>query len=161
MTSSLPPLEGRAGWGGASASVAHVVHARSGADVADAFALAREHGTTVIPWGAGRSYGDAPLNDGGIVLDMSAMTGILAWDAGTGIVTAQPGVTLQQLWQRILPDGWWPAVVSCWPTGTRGLCTHWSLWEARCCGSISPPDAWIRLQRFTRERFSSVAATGG
>ena len=40
------------------------------------------------------------------------MSRILSWDPATGIAELEPGVTVEQLWKHILPDGWWPAVVS-------------------------------------------------
>jgi decaprenylphospho-beta-D-ribofuranose 2-oxidase len=90
--------------------------------IADAFDLARRSGISVAVRGAGRSYNDAALNGGGIVLDLSGMNRILSWNAATGEVLVEPGVTLQQLWQRIEPDGWWPPVVSGTMFTTIGGC---------------------------------------
>ncbi len=88
----------------------------------DAFRLARQRGQTIALRGAGRSYNDAALNGGGIVLDLSRMNRILAWNPGLGVITAEPGVMLQQLWQHVLPDGWWPPVVSGTMFTTLGGC---------------------------------------
>jgi FAD/FMN-containing dehydrogenase len=114
MTALLAPvaLERREGWGMSTATIAHVVAPRTAEDVIAAFHLARERGWSVTAWGNGRSYGDAPLNEGNLVLDMGRMDRILAWDREAGIITVQPGLTLRQLWQAILPDGYWPPVVS-------------------------------------------------
>ncbi|KAF0106051.1 MAG: FAD/FMN-containing dehydrogenase, partial [Anaerolineaceae bacterium] len=79
-------------------------------------------GLTVTLRGAGKSYNDAALNGGGIVLDLRRMDRILAWNTGSGSVTVEPGVTLRQLWQAVLPDGWWPPVVSGTMTTTLGGC---------------------------------------
>ncbi len=76
------------------------------------FDEARRAGKTVGLRGAGRSYGDASLNAEGVVLDLTRMNRILEWDPETGLVTAEPGVTIQQLWQYTIEDGWWPPVVS-------------------------------------------------
>ncbi|MEO7995734.1 MAG: FAD-binding oxidoreductase, partial [bacterium] len=62
--------------------------------------------------GAGRSYGDAALNSNGWVLDLTGFNRILHWDPARGIMTVEPGVTVEQVWKMALPDGWWPAVVS-------------------------------------------------
>ena len=86
------------------------------------FKYARETGLTVSLRGAGRSYNDAALNGGGIVFDLSRMNKFLDWNAETGVVTVEPGVTLEQLWQKVLPDGWWPPVVSGTMTTTLGGC---------------------------------------
>ena len=53
--------------------------------------------------GAGNSYGDASVNARGHVLDISRMNRILAWDPATGVAELEPGVTIEQLWKRILP----------------------------------------------------------
>ena len=91
-------------------------------EIYEAFLLARKTGLTVTLRGAGRSYNDAALNGGGIVLDLSGMNQILEWDAGSGLVRCQAGVTLAQLWQKVLLDGWWPPVVSGTMTTTLGGC---------------------------------------
>jgi decaprenylphospho-beta-D-ribofuranose 2-oxidase len=62
------------------------------------------------------------LNGGGIMLDLSAMNHILEWVPDTGLVRCEPGVTLEQLWQRVEPDGWWPPVVSGTMRTTLGGC---------------------------------------
>jgi FAD/FMN-containing dehydrogenase len=100
----------------------HLLHPRSTDEIAKAFRLAQKEGWTVTARGAGRSYNDAAMNGGGMVLDLTGMNAILAWDSVTGRITCQPGVTLQQLWQRVLPDGWWPPVVSGTMTTTLGGC---------------------------------------
>ena len=96
--------------------------------VADLFELARRGGIPIALRGAGRSYGDAALNAGGIVIDIQRMNRILEWNPETGVITVEPGVTIQQLWQYILSDGWWPPVVpgTMFPTlgGCLGMNIH-------------------------------------
>lgn len=75
------------------------------------FELSRRSGVSIALRGAGRSYGDAALNAGGIVLDLTKLDRILEWNPETGIVRVEPGVTIEQLWKHTLPDGWWPPVV--------------------------------------------------
>lgn len=101
---------------------AYVIQPRVVEDIHAAFELAKKQGQTVTARGAGRSYNDAALNGGGIVLDMSAMNLILAWNPATGVVRAEPGVTLEQLWQKVEPDGWWSPVVSGTMKTTLGGC---------------------------------------
>lgn len=91
-------------------------------EIYEVFRLAREHELTVTARGAGRSYNDAALNGGGLMLDMSAMNRILEWDPASGLVRCEPGVTLEKLWQCIEPDGWWPPVVSGTMKTTLGGC---------------------------------------
>ena len=91
-------------------------------EVQEIFQLAQENELTVTARGAGRSYNDAALNGGGIMLDLSTMNQILEWDPATGLVKCEPGVTLGNLWQRVEPDGWWPPVVSGTMFTTLGGC---------------------------------------
>jgi FAD/FMN-containing dehydrogenase len=96
--------------------------------IAEVFQLARRHGLSLALRGSGRSYGDAALNSGQIVLDLTRMNRILDWNPDTGVIRVEPGVTIQQLWQYGLEDGWWPRVVSgtMWPTlgGALGMNIH-------------------------------------
>ncbi len=90
--------------------------------IADVFKIAKQNGQTVTLRGAGRSYNDAALNSGGIVMDLQDMNRILEWNPEVGTIKAEPGVNLQKLWQHVLPDGWWPPVVSGTMFTTLGGC---------------------------------------
>ncbi len=103
------------------AAVYHI-QPKSVDELAEIFEYARNENLTIAPRGAGRSYNDAALKGGGIVLDLSLLTRVLAWDAEKGILRAEPGLTLEMLWQHILPDGWWPPVVSGTMKTTLGGC---------------------------------------
>ncbi len=91
-------------------------------EIHEAFSVAKKMGITITARGAGRSYNDAALNGGGIILDMRGMNAITRWDKSAGLITAQPGVTLEQIWQKVEPDGWWPPVVSGTMKTTLGGC---------------------------------------
>src|SRR5512147_1021671 len=91
-------------------------------EIFEILCLAEKNGLTVTARGAGKSYNDAALNGGGVMLDLSAMNKILEWDPASGVVRCEPGVTLEQLWQRVEPDGWWPPVVSGTMFTTLGGC---------------------------------------
>lgn len=110
--SAEPVLERREGWGMSVEAVCRVVYPTSAREVQDAFDLARREGRSVAFWGNGRSYGDAALNEGNVLLDFSRMNRILEWDRHTGVIVVEPGVTLEKLWRHVLPDGFWPPVVS-------------------------------------------------
>jgi decaprenylphospho-beta-D-ribofuranose 2-oxidase len=103
-------------------SPAYVIKARTSHEIYDAFRQAKKLGLTIAVRGNGRSYNDASLNSGGIVLDTTGMNQVIKWDPVKGIVVCEPGVTLQQLWQKVLPDGWWPPVVSGTMYTTLGGC---------------------------------------
>ncbi len=115
MTSALLPrdrLERLAGWGMATSAMSWVYRPTTVDGILEAFATARTHGLSVGLRGAGQSYGDAALNAENLCLDLSRMTRILAWDPTSGLITVEPGVTIRQLWQYTIEDGWWPPVVS-------------------------------------------------
>ncbi|MBL8101112.1 MAG: FAD-binding oxidoreductase [Anaerolineales bacterium] len=101
---------------------AYLIQPRSAEEIYSAFQQAKKMGVTVTARGAGRSYNDAALSGGGIVLDMSAMNQILEWDPVTGQIRCESGVTLEQVWQHVEPSGWWPAVVSGTMKTTLGGC---------------------------------------
>jgi FAD/FMN-containing dehydrogenase len=66
---------------------------------------------TVLPYGQGRSYGDCCQNDGGTLLDTSAMRQFIAFDEQQGILRCEAGVTFAEILKRIVPRGWFlPAV---------------------------------------------------
>lgn len=91
-------------------------------DIYEAFQLAKKFGLKIAARGTGLSYNDASLNGGGIVLDMQGMNQIEEWDPASGVIRCESGVTLEQLWQRVEPDGWWSPVVSGTMKTTLGGC---------------------------------------
>jgi len=105
-----------------------VLRPRSVEEIAAAIEIARRDGVSLGLRGTGCSYGDASVNEAGHVLDITQMRQVLDWDAETGIANLEAGVTLEQLWKHILPDGWWPRVVSgtMFPTvaGTSAMNIH-------------------------------------
>lgn len=58
-----------------------------------------------------RSYGDAPLNNGGAANDMTALDRILQFDEADGLLTVEAGATLGDLLRLYAPRGWKPAVL--------------------------------------------------
>lgn len=58
-----------------------------------------------------RSYGDAPLNDGGKAIDMTRLDRIIDFDCDTGLLTVEAGITLGDLARIFAPQGWLPAVM--------------------------------------------------
>jgi len=80
--------------------------------MAEVFKIAKNNGKSVGLRGAGYSYGDASMNSENILLDLSRMNRIIDWNPETGLISVEPGVTIRQLWQYCIEDGWWPPVVS-------------------------------------------------
>jgi FAD/FMN-containing dehydrogenase len=106
-----PRLEYLEGFGRYDFAVSWVYRPRSAAELAAAIADARRRGLSICFRGAGRSYGDAALNQGGAVIETTALDRILAFDADTGIVHAEAGCTIGDLWRFAVPRGFWPPVV--------------------------------------------------
>ncbi len=100
------------GWGMAVGAHSRVLRPRSVDEIVSAYQTARDDGLPLGLRGGGNSYGDASVNARGHVLDISRMNRFVSWDAERGVVEAEPGVTIEMLWKHILPDGWWPRVVS-------------------------------------------------
>jgi decaprenylphospho-beta-D-ribofuranose 2-oxidase len=69
----------------------------------------------VIGRGLGRTYGDAAQNAGGAVAESTPAARILDWNADTGSVSVQAGVTIDQLLRWALPRGYFVPVIP----GTR------------------------------------------
>ncbi len=115
----LTPLTG---FGRAARSTSYLYRPTHVEQIADLYRQAAARGLTIALRGAGRSYGDAALNAGAVVLDLQRMNRVLAWDPATGLVTVEPGVTIEQLWQLTLEDGWWPPVVPGTMRPTLGGC---------------------------------------
>ncbi|MBU4225751.1 MAG: FAD-dependent oxidoreductase, partial [Chloroflexi bacterium] len=60
-------------------SPAYVFQPSEAEEIGQAFKLAKQRGLTITLRGAGRSYNDAALNGGGIVLDLRQVNRILVW----------------------------------------------------------------------------------
>jgi decaprenylphospho-beta-D-ribofuranose 2-oxidase len=96
------------GWGRTAATAAHVLRPTTADQAIDA--LAGVNGRGVLPRGLARSYGDAALNAGGTVLDLTGLNKIHSIDADRGLVTADAGVSLDTLIKHLVPLGWFVAV---------------------------------------------------
>lgn len=72
--------------------------------------------------GAGQSYGAVNTNSAGPVVDLSRMNRIVSFDAATGLVRAEAGATIGDLWHFVVDKGWWPPVVTGTMNVTLGGC---------------------------------------
>jgi FAD/FMN-containing dehydrogenase len=106
------PQERVESWGRALVTSGRVVRASEVDTMRRVFEMAKREGRPVALRGAGCSYSDAFQNDGGLVLDTAGANRILDWDSKGGIVRAEPGLTIAQLWRSTLAEGWWPPVVT-------------------------------------------------
>ncbi len=110
------------GFGRSVAASSRFVSPRNHAELLEVIAAARAEKLPITFRGSGRSYGDASINEGGIVVDVTQLRRVVSWDPETGILVAEPGVTVEDLWRRGLVDGFWPAVVPGTMRPTLGGC---------------------------------------
>ena len=62
--------------------------------------------SSCLPYGLGRSYGDSCLNEGGALLDCSGLNRILAFDRQSGRLWCEAGVSLADILEIAVPEGW-------------------------------------------------------
>ena len=103
------------GWGRTATSVADVLAPTTDEQVAEAVLGRPARG--VVARGLGRSYGDAAQNAGGTVLDLRAMSRVLAVDVPGARVTVEAGASLDALMHLLLPLGLFVPVTP----GTRSV----------------------------------------
>ncbi|NOZ77582.1 MAG: FAD-binding oxidoreductase [Acidobacteria bacterium] len=105
-------LEWFQGWGKAVGAAGYAFRPSDVAGIRHVLERARDHRVPLVLRGAGRSYGDAALLAEAVILGLERMNRVLAWDPTSGVMDVEPGVTIDQVWRRALPDGWWPPVVT-------------------------------------------------
>jgi decaprenylphospho-beta-D-ribofuranose 2-oxidase len=96
------------GWGRTEPTVADVAEPQSPDEVAGLVKGAGSRG--VIARGLGRSYNNAAQNGGGLVVSTVGMQDVLSFDAESGVVCCEAGVSLEQLMVALLPAGWFVPV---------------------------------------------------
>ncbi|MBH27882.1 MAG: FAD-binding protein [Chloroflexi bacterium] len=124
---SYQSIQREMAWGMASEACCYVYYPENENDLLEIFELAKVRGMTVGFRGGGQSYGDASLNGEQILVDLSGWNSILDWDSKNGIITVQSGVTIAQLWRRVVAYGWWPPVVPGSMNPTVGGCASMNI----------------------------------
>lgn len=66
--------------------------------------------TPVLAYGKGRSYGDVCLNADGTLVAMERCSRIRDFDRERGVITAEAGLTIQELLRVVVPHGWFVPV---------------------------------------------------
>jgi decaprenylphospho-beta-D-ribofuranose 2-oxidase len=108
----LPIPEKVEGWGMTHHCYSPVFRPTTEAEIQGILQFASTQKIKVLFRGGGCSYGDANINNDGIIIDMTQYNQILSWDQETGLLKAQSGVTIKQLWEFSIEKGYWPPVVS-------------------------------------------------
>jgi decaprenylphospho-beta-D-ribofuranose 2-oxidase len=98
------------GWGRIAPSTAELASPATGAEAAGLLRETAGSGTQVIARGLGRSYNNAAQSAGGVVISTAHLNKIISLDPQTGVVTAEAGVSLEQLMVAGLPHGWFVPV---------------------------------------------------
>lgn len=70
---------------------------------------------SALPYGNGRSYGDSCQNPGGTLLRTRGLDRFIAFDPASGRLQCEAGVTLGEIIDQVLPQGWFLPVTP----GTR------------------------------------------
>lgn len=70
------------------------------------FPLATPRPASMLPVGLGRSYGDSCLLDRGTLLSTRGMTRLLNFNAETGLLRCEAGVSLAEILNFAVPRGW-------------------------------------------------------
>jgi len=73
--------------------------------------LPESKGTTVLPVGQGRSYGDCCLNPGGLVVATDHLDRYIEFDVAKGTLSCEAGTRLGNIIDITLPHGWFLPVV--------------------------------------------------
>ncbi len=85
---------------GVTRSVPAILYPESTAAVVELVRIAAQHQVPLYPYSTGRNwgYGSAnPVKDGCVLVDLSRMDKIVDFDAETGLLTVEPGVTQRML----------------------------------------------------------------
>ncbi len=88
--------------------------------------------------GMRRSYGDACLNDGGRVVDMTRLDRVLDFDTTTGEIHVEAGARIGELLATFSPRGWLPPVMpgTGFATVGGGICMDVHGKNHHCAGSL-------------------------
>jgi decaprenylphospho-beta-D-ribofuranose 2-oxidase len=95
------------GWGRSRYAQSSVIEPTSADEV---LAALNDASASTLARGAGRSYGDAALNEGGRIIRTTRMKVVHAFNPDSGEIVVDPGVTFGDLLQEYAPRGWIPPV---------------------------------------------------
>lgn len=90
-------------WGRLTREAHHVIALNDPDKLSDLLSARQGSG---LPFGMGRSYGDACLNPGGSLWLCSGLDHLQNFDAGRGILRCEAGVLLRDIQRLMIPRGW-------------------------------------------------------
>lgn len=61
---------------------------------------------SLLPRGLGRSYGDSCLNENGLLIGSSLLNHFISFDATTGILRCEAGISFDEILRFAVPQGW-------------------------------------------------------
>lgn len=164
-----------AGWGNYPSSNCHLTAVETRDDLSrrlEAMARAGLGGPTLVPRGLGRSYGDQATNSGGHVLSCTAMDRYLGFDAESGMLHCDAGVSLEQIIEDFAPRGFFPFITpgtkfvtvgGCIANDIHGKAHHVDGSFVRCVDEISVVLADGRMLTASRSEHADLfwASFGG
>ncbi len=121
-------LERASGWAHTTEVDAYVVKPRDMEELRAVIAEARSERRRICPRGAGLSLGDAVVSAHNYIVDLTRLNHVLSWDPATGILVAEPGVTVGQIFEETYPSRWilpsTPGSTAITLGGALGMNTH-------------------------------------
>jgi decaprenylphospho-beta-D-ribofuranose 2-oxidase len=96
--------ESLSGWGRYPVESCRLFRPEKRSEVAAALASGLQ--SSYISRGLGRSYGDAALNEGAGVIWHTRLNRFLSFDAASGVLECESGVSLAEIIQYFMPRGW-------------------------------------------------------
>ncbi len=135
---ALPSLRNTAPWrvldgfGISARAASRWVQPRSVDELANIIRRAADEDLKITFRGNGRSYGDAALNAGQLVVDNRGMTRVLSFDRERGTIELEPGATIETMWRTGVPAGYWPHVVPGTMFPTMGGCVAMNIHGKNC-----------------------------
>jgi FAD/FMN-containing dehydrogenase len=135
---ALPSLRNTAPWrvldgfGISARAASRWVQPRSVDELANIIRRAADEDLKITFRGNGRSYGDAALNAGQLVVDNRGMTRVLSFDRERGTIELEPGATIETMWRSGVPAGYWPHVVPGTMFPTMGGCVAMNIHGKNC-----------------------------
>ena len=94
------------GWGRSVYSNSYVFKPEKIESIKELIFYAKKNKNRIAIRAMGNSYGDNTLNDDQIILDITKLNKILNWSPDSGLITTEPGITIEEVLLNCVEDGW-------------------------------------------------------